>query len=269
MKRILASLAVAVLGISTPASAIVGGPFDNGSHSAQNEAGAYYQCILTFGNGSGFMTFSPEARITLIQQTDVPTRGSIVNRSVLYYKGVTYVGGSFGTVDDDAKYVQGELNAATDVSNSVQQNTTNNGFFSFSSTTSSISTAVVTSNRSFTVNGQFEAHVYQTAPILKFKGKGELSFLSPSGADSLAGLAFNGYTGLINAINQSVASSGGAFSTTDYPGASQAIQDALADLSPYLTNAGINSTLDGAEIRKMKVRGTRRYISAAPNQSGF
>lgn len=265
MKRILASIAVAVLGLSNQASAIVGGPFDNGSHSAQNDIGSVYQCIFTFGNGSGYMYFSPEARITLIQTTDVPTRGSLVNRSVLYYKGVTYVGGAFGTTDDDAKYVQGELNASSDVSNSVQQTAQNSGFFSFTSSTTSTSTVVTGSNRSFTVNGNFEAHIYQTAPILKFKGKGELSFLSPSGTDSLAGLAYNGYSGLINAVNQSVASNTNGL--VDFIGASAAIQTALADLAPYLANAGIDSTLDGAEIRKMKVRGSRRYIGSAPGQS--
>jgi hypothetical protein len=264
MKRILASLAVAVLGISTQASAIVGGPFDNGSHSAQNEAGARYQAILTFANGSGYTSFSPEARIAIIQTTDVSTRSSMVNRSVLYYKGIVYVGGAFGMIEDDEKYIQGELNASSDVSNTVQQSTQQAGFFSFSSQASTVSSTVTSSNRSFGVNGNFEARIYQTAPILKFRGKGELSFLSPSGSDSIAGLAFNGYSGLITAINQSVSGLTGVGAGVGFALAQASIDAALAALPAHLAGAGLDATFAGADVRKMKVRGSRRYISSAP-----
>jgi hypothetical protein len=268
MKRILAAISLTFLGLATPASAIVGGPFDNGSHSASLEGGGYYRAILTFGNGSGYMSFSPEARIALIQTTDVSTRASMINRSVLYYKGITYVGAAFGSVDEESSEVQGELNAGSEVSNTAQQTQNNNNFFSITNITTTVSAAVVTSNRSYIANGYFKAKIRDRAPILKFVGSGELSFLSPTGADSVAGLAFTGYQGLINAINQfysNVIAVGGGINILDFfLGGQQAIDNALNALPAHLTNAGIQATYNLAEVRKMRVRGTRRYFTSAP-----
>ncbi len=278
MKRIFASAAILLTALNSPVFAMSGGPFDNGLQSAALDRGAIYQAILTFGNGSGFCYFTPTANIaangftagastTLAGQAFTDTRGSVTSRVVVYYKGLTYVGGAMGTTDVEARTVQCSMNANTNANQSQSSTgtaqsssglgTTTGG--STASTAGAISQYILSNPNSFTMNGDFVAHIYQTAPTLRFRGTGELSFIAPNQADAKAGLAFSGYSGLINAIVTSVgnANVGANFNANVFTLAELAIQNALAALPPLTT---IQEALQAAEIRHLSVYGTRRYL---------
>lgn len=274
MKRIFASIALLLAAFNTPAMALVGGPFDNGLQSNSLERNSVYQAILTFGNGSGYAFFTPTANIagngtvaggaiTPAGLANVDTRGSITNRVVLYYKGLTYLGGAFGVSDQEARVVQCSINANTSANQSAttsNTSSTSNGFSTAGAANpNAISTIILSNTVSFTVNGNFTARIYQNAPTLRFRGTGELAFIAPSKADAQAGLAYSGFSGLINSIVTAVgnANVGANFNADVFTEAQIAIQNAIAAI-PDLTS--IDSNLRAAQVRKMTVSGTRRYL---------
>ena len=271
MKRIIASLVISVSAFSGQAFALVGGPFDMGSHGANLDRNSVYQAALSFKNGSGFVYFSPTARVVVERVPgggsavdDFDTQGSIVNRTVLYYKGVTYVGSCFGTSDMEARFVEGFINANSDVGFSASSQTQNANGAATSS--ASVSATVVYSGKGYIVNGNFLAKVTQTAPVLRFKGKGELSFLSPTGASSVNTLAYEAYSGLVGAIiafvgNSTVGNGAGVDYGLIFTGAQTAIDSALLSLKTnYLSTGGVDETYSEADLVKLRVYGTRRYL---------
>lgn len=264
MKRFACLITVILATFGGNAHAWVGGPFDGGLHSSTLSRNSIFQAVLSFENGSGYVYFSPTQALTgddINNTANVDGRAGIRNRSVLYYKGITYVGSAFGVNDDEARYVQGSLNATSELSFSSQ--TTNaQGQGANQTTTSSVSTTIVNSSRSFLVNGNFEAKVYQTSPSYRFRGEGQLAFISPNGTDAVAGLAFNAYSGLIDAIISAVANAavGANFNPAVFTQAQIAINEALNDLPALLAGAGVDSTFDSAQKIKVKVSGTRRYL---------
>jgi hypothetical protein len=273
MKRIIASLAIGFSALTGQAHAWVGGPFDNGFHNASFENGVY-QAALTFKNGGGYSYFSPNQAIasddastpTLIDQ-----RGSRRNRAVLYYKGISYVGSAFGTADGEARDIQCTMNGTSESTYqtaATQQQTS--AFTLTTSTSSALSTTVVSSSRSFNFNGHWEGKITSTAPSLRFSGKGELAFLAPGGADSIAGLAFSGFAGLIDAIITAVGNADTTgtsnFPATFFSDAGDSITDILtqmadptSDIGKIISQSGIDATFDNAEVIKLKVTGTRRF----------
>ncbi len=263
MKRIFASIAILLTAFNNQAFALAGGPFDNGLQSASLERGAIYQAILSFGNGSGYVYFTPTADIAGGGgQAALATRGSIANRMVLYYKGLTYIGGAFGTSDQEMRTVQCSFNGNTSSNQSATNATATNttGFNTAGATNpNAISTIILSNTVSFTVNGNFTAHVYQTAPTFRFRGTGEIAFIAPSKADAQAGLAYSGFSGLINAIVTAVgnANVGSNFNANVFTLAQLAIQNAVAAI-PNLTS--IDSNFQSAQIRHISVYGTRRYL---------
>jgi len=265
MKRIIASLVIGVSALSGQAFALVGGPFDNGSHGASLDRNATYQAVLSFPNGSGYVYFNPDQLIASenpASPTSFNQKGSLKNRSVVYYKGITYVGGAFGMADIDARYVQADINGSSDVAISAATTSTQSNFFTFSQNTTSVSSSITSSGRSYVNNGNFEARITQTSPILRFRGKGEMAFLSPTGPDTVASAAYNGYNNLILQIGGFFTSlNGDVFITSDIFGsAAAAIDRALAGLKTQLASGGIDVTLDNSDIVKMRVKGSRRYF---------
>ena len=271
MKRIIASLAIGITALTGQAHAWVGGPFDNGLHSAQLENGLY-QATMSFKNGSGYCYFVSDQWIAsdvASVPSNVDQRGSLRNRAVLYYQGVSYLGSAFGTADAESADIQCILNGnseATFQTAATQQTT--NAFTLSSATTNALSTTVVSSSRSFTFNGQWQARITQTAPSLRFSGKGELAFLAPGGTDAIAGLAFSGYAGLVNAVVTAVgnAQPGAFFPATFFSDAQVAMTAILTDMANPATpvgalirQSGIDPTYENAKVIKMKVQGTRRY----------
>jgi hypothetical protein len=271
MKRIIASLVISVSAFSGQAFALVGGPFDMGSHGSNLDRNSIYQAALSFRNGSGFVYFSPTARLVPERVPgggsavdDFDSQGSVPNRTVLYYKGVSYVGSCFGTADMEARFIEGIINGNSDVGFSASSTTSNGGGASTASST--VSATVVYSGKGYVVNGNFLAKVSQTAPVLRFKGKGELSFLSPTGESSVNTLAYEAYSGLIAGIIAFVGNSTvGNGNQVDYglifTGAQTAIDNALSSLKTnYLASGGVDETYKEVDLVKLRVYGTRRYL---------
>jgi hypothetical protein len=124
----------------------------------------------------------------------------------------------------------------------------------------SVATAILSNNRGFLANGQWEAKMNKMSPTRRFFGRGELVFLSPSGADAVAGLAYTGYSGLIAAIVQAVGGLGGTFNPAIFTQAQNAIGAALTALPTFLAGAGLDSVQNSGDTVKVGVRGTLRYL---------
>lgn len=141
--------------------AMVGGPFDGNDYSQAFDDQGIYQTALRFKNGSGFSQFNNAT--DLVRQTTNPnTRGSYLNRSVVYVNGIVYIGTATGIVDHEAKLVMGYTNgdsAATDFT--------------------LVSAAFVGSQAGGgTANSEFTAKINCIAPELRYSGTGEITVLS-------------------------------------------------------------------------------------------
>lgn len=280
MKKFFLTVASLALFSSSDALAFVGGPFDNGENSVLMERGGFYQCQFSFRNGNGYGVFTPDAQIfgglagasgsggagqtAFYSQGSLYTNNSFdttrnANRSVFYYKGVTYVGGCFGIADVEARSVTGTCNATSDAAvTTSQQNVSGNTASSIE-----VGSVVVSNGTGFTLNCGWEGKIYRTHPTLRFRGKGELSVLSPTGNSAITNLAFQSYQGLIGAIVSSVSNSGGqvGFSGATYTAAQAAIDNALNSLRNQINTAGgTDATLREADIAPLYVTGSRRYF---------
>jgi hypothetical protein len=109
MKKIFLFIQLVALSSALPAFALVGGPFDNGSYSILDERNGFYEAAYSFTNGSGYSqwtadnlqgAFASQGSVTANIGTGslVTSSGSTNNgnRTVLYYKGVTYFGSAMG-----------------------------------------------------------------------------------------------------------------------------------------------------------------------------
>ena len=257
------------------------------------ERGGYYQSSYTFKNGSGYALWSPDnlQGAVLTGQNITPNVGSgslatpggqanNANRTVLYYKGVTFFGAAFGEIDMASKRISGYGNASSEFTATVNtQQTQNNLFFGQTNVSQTNSSNVVTSGRSYVANVNWQAKITASHPQVRFRGEGEISFISPTGQSAIAGLAYDGYSQLISSIATSVSQSGnGSFSVTypfnatvaeiqaitdglsPYTQASRAIQTSLNTLTPYLTGTGPSSSFAESEVAEIKVRGYRRFF---------
>jgi hypothetical protein len=266
MKKIFSLIQLAVLSAGSSAFAIVGGPFDNGDYSILMERSGFFQATFTFKNGNGYSIWTPDNQVGSLTQGQNVTpnigTGSLItpssvtalgghngNRSVFYYLGVIYFGGAFGSVDVESRTIDGYCNAQSDVTTQQSQNTQNQGFFG-GNTTSVVSSSVVASNRSYVLNANWKGKITKTQPQLRFSGKGEMVIIAPNGNETLAGLAYQGYSGLIDAIVQSVSS------LTIQPGASLGLGPAYAaaqqTIAAALTGTGgtpASSTTDITSVQ--------------------
>lgn len=275
MKKIFLTLASLALLSSGKVLAWAGGPFDNGDPaSVLVERSGYYQATFSFQNGNGYGIFTPDAQFfggldastgassgaAFFDRGTLYTNNSFsathsANRSVFYYKGVTYVGACMGYVDLEAREIQGTANATSDSTTSVSQSQSAGTTANTPSSTSTI----VQNNANFILNLGWKGKINRTRPTLRFRGKGELSVLSPSGQATVAALAFRGFSSLIDAINSSVASSA-AGNGVQFSLGQSAIEDALKALAGYLTNGVPDSTYSEATTQKVKVYGSRRFF---------
>jgi hypothetical protein len=287
MKKIFSLIQLAVLSAGSSAFAIVGGPFDNGDHSILLERAGYYQASYSFRNGSGYSLFSPDNIQGAIVQGQAVTpnfsagalttptgQANNANRTVIYYKGVTYFGSAFGEVDVQSRRISGYGNASSDFTIASAQTQQQTGFFTQSNVTSFSSNTVTASGRSYVANVNWQGKITATQPQLRFSGSGELAIISPTGTAAIGGLAFSAYSGLISAINQSLAQGVGAgggggggggggvaiIFIPDYTGAQLAIDNALTSLTPYLDGAGPTPSYEESEVVKIKTTGYRRFF---------
>lgn len=277
MKKIFLTLASLALLSSGKVLAWAGGPFDNGDPaSVLVERSGYYQATFSFLNGNGYGIFTPDAQFfgglgasagsssstgaAFFDRGTMYTNNSFTpthsaNRSVFYYKGMTYVGACMGFVDLEKRRIQGTANATSDDITAVQQsaNSGNTG------STLSNSSTIVQNNANFILNVGWEGFIKKTAPTLRFRGKGELTVLSPSGTSTTAALAYRGFSGLIDAINASVANSNAGIGA-QFTAAQVAIQSALTALDPYLSSGSVDQRNNEADHAKVKVFGSRRFF---------
>jgi hypothetical protein len=285
MKKIFSLIQLAVLSAGSSAFALVGGPFDNGDYSVLLERAGYYQSSYSFKNGSGYSLFSPDnIQGALLQgQTLTPNisagalttpsgQANNANRTVIYYKGITYFGSAFGEVDVQSRRISGYGNASSDFSVQSTQTQQQAGFFSQSNVTSFSSATVTASGRSYVANVNWQGKITATQPQLRYSGSGEIAIISPTGQAAIAGLAFEGYSGLISAINQAVSQLNstnadvvvgfgfGDSSYDPYGDAQVAINSALTNLTPYLNGTGPNSSFRESEVFKIKTTGSRRFF---------
>lgn len=281
MKKIFSLIQLAVLSAGSSAFALVGGPFDNGDYNVLLERGGYYQSSYSFKNGSGYSLFSPDnTQGALLQgQTLTPNisagalstptgQANNANRTVIYFKGITYFGSAFGEVDVQSRRISGYGNASSDFSVQSTQTQQQEGFFSQSNVTSFSSATVTASGRSYVANVNWQGKITATQPQLRYSGSGEIAIISPTGQAAIAGLAFEGYSGLISAINQAVSQLNSTnadilpFNTAydPYGDAQIAINDALTNLTPYLNGTGPSSSFRESEVYKIRTTGYRRFF---------
>jgi hypothetical protein len=165
-----------VFAFALPAASFGKGPWDNGDYSQFLDEAGIYQSAMRFKNGSGFAQWGTNVGLAagasagLGTQSSAVKIGTPINRSVIYYKGIVFVGNATGMVDHVRKSIIGITNS----------------FSNFTSTSSAggitgsvTATSVIVNNgpvaTNITANTYFQAKINQTAPILKFNGTGQLS----------------------------------------------------------------------------------------------
>jgi hypothetical protein len=244
MKKIFLTIQFAALMAGLPAFALVGGPFDNGDYSILNERNGYYQSSFTFKNGNGYAIWTADnLQGTVVQGgsltpnvstgsliTPAPQGSHNANRSVFYYKGVTYFGSAMGQVDMEARSISGYCNANSEYETANAQ-AASGGQFALLATTVTNTSTVVASGRSYIANANWTGKITSTTPQVRFTGDGELVIIAPSGTETIAGLAYNAFQGLLDSIVASVAASGQSiFGVTPglYADAQAAISGALS-----------------------------------------
>lgn len=287
MKKIFLTIASVALMSNSNVWALAGGPFDNGDPGGLlMERGGFYQCQFSYRNGNGYGIFTPDSYLggnlpnanqsagTNSQQLGVFSRGSLytpntggsalghnANRSVFYFKGLTYVGGCFGFVDTASRQVQGQCNGSSNERITQQTLSQNTGGLINASQAATTSQSLVINTSGFVINVGWTGKIIRSRPILRFRGKGELSVVSPAAESAIPTLAYQAYSGLIDAIIQSTSNLQNATGApVDFTSASDAIQDALADLTTYLGQGGPQDIYDDAEKHPVRVTGNRRFF---------
>jgi hypothetical protein len=233
MKKLFSVIAGLALFSGSQAFAWVGGPFDNGDYSATLDNEGIYQATFRMKNGTGFAQFGTNVDLFAStssgdaggSSTDL-TNGSYLNRSLIYYKGITYFGSATGTVDMERRRIDGITNGYTEAS---ATSTTS----SDSGTVSASQTIVFNGGRGFSCNSMWIAKITQTYPVLKFNGSGEFTALPQDLSALLTNLAVT------------IVENNDSTSLSDLP----ALGDYLASL-----------TETGAETVHMKVFGSRKFF---------
>lgn len=189
MKNRLFSITTLLVALAaTPRiQAEVGGPFDNGEFNKALASSGLYQATFTFPNGSGMAAFTEDnafgasasagagggggASASASSNTFTPN-----NRSLFYYKGITYFGTATGVVDVQAKQITGFTNGSSDLSSTASA-----GASSIFTAGGVTSTAGIGSNAGvgFTANSHYTAKITSDHPTIRFKGTGEISFMGP------------------------------------------------------------------------------------------
>jgi hypothetical protein len=125
-----------------------------------------------------------------------------------------------------------------------------------------VGSVVVQNNAGFILNVGWEGRINQTKPTLRFRGRGELAVLSPTGNASITNLAYEAYRGLIGAIIQATSNLQNATAApVDFESAQEAIDNAIASLRVQVqTSSGTDATYDEADVVPVAVNGTRRFF---------
>jgi hypothetical protein len=280
MKKIFLAIASVALMSNSNVWAIGGGPFDNGeTGGVLMERGGFYQCQFSFRNGNGYGLFTPDSYLGgnppnpnqsatgSSQQIGVFNRGSLytpnsgsalghnANRSVFYYRGVTYVGGCFGFVDMHSRAVQGTCNGSSNETITQQTLSQNNGGLINASQTATTQQPLVINANGNILNIGWTGKVIDQRPNLRFRGRGEMTVVQ-TGRD-VKQLATTAYSGLLDAIVSSVSNATGPGLGDVYIDAQEAINNALNNLQTQLDKP---DTADNPEVHPVRVTGNRRFF---------
>ena len=248
----------AVLTLPLSSYALVGGPFDNGDYSQSLDDRGIYQAALRCKNGVGFAQFGSGVSNSLyVSATSSATAGSTrstafttLNRSVMYYKGVSYLGSATGMTDFEQRTVTTVCNLNSDVgtTGSINPSTTGNTSTVTAATTSLINNGA----RGLVMNIGYTAHISTLQPILKFNGVGELSVLNADGAQ----LVNTAVQGLIAAIPAAAATS----SVTGLITAIGQVTDPALIAKLQTATVSNESTFKLADRQQLYVRGQRKFF---------
>ena len=145
MKRIFALIAIALTFQGINAQAIIGGPWDYDNYNSNNQG--TYSATITMANGIGMARWTDSQRAFF---TDATTS----DQSVIYYKGIVYVGRVFASVDHITDTVIGVTNGDSTTAVSDSSSGNNIGI----------------------CNTSWRCSFGQEKPVLRFHGKGEAVF---------------------------------------------------------------------------------------------
>lgn len=282
MKKIFLAIASVALMSSSNLLAIGGGPFDNGEVGGLlMERGGFYQCQFSFRNGNGYGIFTPDSYLGgnppnpnqslsgSSQQIGIFNRGSLytpnsggalghnANRSVFYFKGVSYVGGCFGFVDMHSRDIQGVCNGSSNETITQQTLSQNNGGLINASQTATTQQPLVINADGNILNLGWTGKVIDQRPNLRFRGKGEIS-ITQTGRD-VKQLATNAYTALLDAIPQALQGFNSVTNVDIFDQATSAINNALGDLNTLLKDPNFDSSTP-PEVHPVRVTGNRRFF---------
>jgi len=196
------------------AFALVGGPWDGGDYSLILDDVGIYQASFRFKNGSGFAQWgnnvdlgpstSSSASAGGTSASTSSSVGSVLNRSLIYHKGIQYFGNATGIADFEGKRISGMTNGQSEVTLSNQTSTSSSGSFFLFGTSNQISastTAVNNGGRGFVANTNWSAKITKTSPIMRFKGTGQITFLGPDATPVISEIAQD----ILDGVNSNLA----------------------------------------------------------------
>ena len=163
-----------VLALPLSSYAFVGGPFDGGDYGQSLDDKGVYQANFRMKNGTGFaqfgvnvdLVFNPNTTNTA-SSTVATNVGGVLDRSLVYLKGISYIGIASGSVDH-------ERGTVTGITNGLSDGTASSG----AGATASSVTVVSNGGRNFSANSYFNAKIQTKAPLLKFSGSGQITVLA-------------------------------------------------------------------------------------------
>jgi hypothetical protein len=204
MKRFSLILASLVLLLGGKASAFVGGPFDNGDFSSLLDNSGVYQVAFRFSNGSGFAQFGNNVDTTTFSAqtggaaTTITATFSVLNRSMFYYKGVSYLGTCYGMVDHERKFVQGVTNGNSDQLTTTALNPLPSTGGNPGAVVNATQTLNSNGNIGLTCNSEFVCKITKSYPVLRFNGTGEVTIINPSQGATIYSELAAGLTSLVS-----------------------------------------------------------------------
>lgn len=254
MKKGFLSFTAFVLALvaAPQAHALVGGPFDNGDFSVLLDDNGIYQAAFRMKNGSGMAQFGTNVTLDTFDDTTTGpgTAMSVLNRSVIYYRGVTFIGSATGIVDHERKRITGFTNGDSDVATT---GTTQQGSQSNQTKTPATTTLLSNNGVGLSSSSHWDARITKSHPILRFTGKGEFTVINPT----LAGTAFNAFEQLIGNYTPPQ-------NTITLGNQIEDLVNAIvvADANKDLLVSTINSVSENAEKVKMHVFGSRIFLTS-------
>ncbi len=200
-----------VMSFSASAFALVGGPFDNGDFSELLDQNGIYQWVASFPNGLGQGQFNDTTSVgpTLTGSTSGTATtntgiGTVQDRSIFYYKGVTFFGQCFGQVDLSSKTISCVTNGSSDTTISTSSSSSNGSTTGQQSATSASGTITNNGNLGMVANSEWNGNITSTNPTLVFHGTGQLTVIPPNVQSLIGSLAQS----VISSQNSSSSSSG-------------------------------------------------------------